>query len=216
VNLVQLNGYPRGATLWRQLEIESGFYNTDQIGAVVANLLNVLYGAPGRFTLELLTVANIDQRFVLRDTTGGGVSLTTVQQPGSRLVFDNRDFLYQLGFSNRNQDQPLNPNIVAQYLPNLLGETVVYLHSQQIAQQVKGYSGEGQPDYLICTIPIDVAYGQMQHVVYNQYHGPQTVYSSGMTPTVLDFTLKNVFGDFLDIGDNQQAYLTLKLWYSSN
>jgi hypothetical protein len=56
----------------------------------------------------------------------------------------------------------------------------------------------------------------MQHVVYNQYHGPQTVYSSGMTPTVLDFTLKNVFGDFLDIGDNQQAYLTLKLWYSSN
>jgi hypothetical protein len=216
VNLVQLNGYPRGATLWRQLDIEPGFYNTDQIGAVVANLLNVLYGAPGRFTLELLTVANIDQRFVLRDTTGGGVSLTTVQQPGSRLVFDNRDFLYQLGFSNRNQDQPLNPNIVAQYLPNLLGETVVYLHSQQIAQQVKGYSGEGQPDYLICTIPIDVAYGQMQHVVYNQYHGPQTVYSTGMTPTVLDFTLKNVFGDFLDIGDNQQAYLTLKLWYSSN
>ena len=184
--------------------------------AEVANLLNVLYGAPNRFTLELLTVANIDQRFVLRDTVGAGVSLTTVQQPGSRLVFDNRDLLYQLGFSNQNQDKPLNPNIVAQYLPNLLGETVVYLHSQQIAQQMKGYSGEGQPDYLICTIPIEVAYGQMQHVLYNQYHGPQTVYSSGMTPTVLDFTLKNVFGDFLDIGDNQQAYLTLKLWYSSN
>lgn len=216
VNLVQLNGYPRGATLWRQLEIEPGFYNTDQIGTLVANLLNTLYGAPDRFTLELLTVANIDQRFVLRDTVGAGVSLTTVQQPGSRLVFDNRDLLYQLGFSNQNQDKPLNPNIVAQYLPNLLGETVVYLHSQQIAQQMKGYSGEGQPDYLICTIPIEVAYGQMQHVLYNQYHGPQTVYSSGMTPTVLDFTLKNVFGDFLDIGDNQQAYLTLKLWYSSN
>jgi hypothetical protein len=216
VNLVQLNGYPRGATLWREVTVRPGFYDTTQIGDLIADLLNTLYQSAGRFTLELLTPANIDQRFVLIDTTGNGVSLTTIQQPGSRIVYDNRDLLYQLGFSNQNQDQSLNNRIVAQYLPNLLGETVVYLHSQQIAQQVKGYSGEGQPDYLICTIPIDVAYGQMQHVVYNQYHGPQTVYSSGMTPTVLDFTLKNVFGDFLDIGDNQQAYLTLKLWYSSN
>ena len=205
-----VHGYPQGnQSVWQRIDIPSGFYDDEQLAAALQAAINATGLAT--VTVDFLTPKYINRKF--RITSNVPISLTTILAPLDRTIYDNRDFLYHLGFSNKNQDLAPASVIVAEYLPNLSGETVVYLHSQQIAQQVKGYSGEGQPDYCICSIPINVGFGEMQHAFFNQYQGPQTVYNGDMTPTVFDITFKNVFGDFLDVGDNQQCYLTLKVWY---
>jgi len=100
--------------------------------------------------------------------------------------------------------------------PNLFGETLVYLYSQAIAQQVKAYSGQGEPDYMVATLPITVPYGGFQVWNFNQYQSPTTRYDKGWSSTIVDITLKNIYGETLDIGPNQHMYVTLKLWYGFN
>ncbi len=97
--------------------------------------------------------------------------------------------------------------------PNLTGETVVYVESAALSQQFKSFSGEGQPDYTIATCPITVGYGERQVVKFNQYQGPLTAYiDKELRVVFIDVSLKNIYNEPLDIGYNQQMFMSVKLW----
>lgn len=204
---------------WKEVRVAAGFYDADELALAVQTAGRIALNNVN-FTVTVGGAPLGEQRFIM-SLPGVGISICQVQDPTDPARFDNRTLLTTMGFGFEpsvlfgapNQNQPTAVDITAQFLPNLLGETVLFLHSQMLSQQIKSYQGEGPPDYCIASIPITVGYGESQTVFFNQHNGVQLRFLEGMLPSVVDITFKNVFGDFLDNGDNQQAFVVLRAWY---
>ena len=99
--------------------------------------------------------------------------------------------------------------------PSLQGEQAVYLHSQQLCGQLRSFSGEGAPDFFVAAIPITVPYGgtQIATQLTATPNFPMVVFPSGWTPSVVDFQLRNIYNDVLDLPDNAQFWAVVRLWY---
>jgi hypothetical protein len=216
IQKASFNGYPTRTNLFNRapftvISITPGFYSSDELAAALQTQLDRTFPP-----LTWSVFQNDDGRFSISPTAISRFSLVQPMFAGVGFNLNVRGLLHTMGFNVfQTEIMGFEPN-VASTEPNLFGETIVYLHSQAIAQQVKAYSGQGEPDYMVATLPITVPHGGFQVWNFNQYQSPITRYDKGWSGTVVDMTLKNIYGDTLDIGPNQHMYVTLRLWYGFN
>lgn len=205
--------YPLDPTNFREVFVDPGFYDNIQLGNAVAAALQASVGPVVAFSE---VSPGFDYRYQVTSTTP--IQLV-VQQLPLYLHADPRQLLQQMGFfglpnvvSDGSGIGP-NPLIVASALPQLFGETVAYLHSIFLARDCRGFDGEGKIEHHVTTLPIDVPYLGYQNVLLNQYQNPTIKYANPMTLTQVDLRLRNIYGEILDIGPNQELYAVVRLWY---
>ena len=205
-------GWPRGAGQWQEISVPVGFYSNNQLGDIVTARLTATFG--GLF--EINPVDTQDQRFRLSVVpTPPNTAAVAVASPYNQTSFrhfDYQDLLYVMGFMFEDQGFP-STVILASQNPSLAGEQVVYVASQALCNQVKGFAGEGPPDFTFTSVPVTVGYGDLQTASSSYYNAPLIVYQSPWTPVVVDISLRNLYDDQLVLPDNQQFWVTLRLWY---
>lgn len=204
-------GYPLDLTNFRVVVVADGYYDNIQLANELASLIQASVGG-------VVTIAEVVPGFDYRYEVTSTVPIQLVLRRFPTYIHsDARQLLQQMGFF----DLPTSvstgvfpdPLMVASVTPNLFGETVVYLHSTLMSRDCRGFDGEGKIEHHIMTIPIDVPYLGYQNLFANQYQNQTIKYATPMTLTQCDLRLRNVFGDILNIGENQQMYVVFRLWY---
>ena len=203
---------PQAAGQWQEISVPVGFYSNLQLGDYVTSYLTTIFG--GSFAINPVAGAQ-DQRYRLRSLTAANPPAIAIASPfnaSSFGQFDYQDLLYVMGFMFEDQGVE-SLAIQASQNPNLTGEQVVYVASQALCNQVKGFAGEGPPDFTFTSVPVTVGYGELQAASSSYYNAPLIVYQSPWTPVVVDISLRNLYNDQLVLPDNQQFWVTLRLWY---
>ena len=203
-------GWPIAPSAWQEVVVPEGFYDNIQLGNVITAQLDALFGAGWTINPTL----NFDQPYKIVAPASKVVSIVTPYTPEEEAShYDYNPLFYLMGFMD--QDQGLAPaaTLQASQNPSLQGETVAYVHSQALCQQVKSFPGEGPPDFGVFTIPIKAEYGAMVEWAPDQFQNPFLVFDHGWDVRFIDFQIRNVFNEPLYLPDNQQMWVTLKLWY---
>lgn len=198
-------GYPLDPQMFQSVVIPPGFYDNIQLAAAVSAAIQAVVGGVVAIT-EISP--GFDYRYQLTSTIP--IQLVIYRAP-FYLHQDPRQLLQQMGFF----DLPSTTGvlILANLIPQLFGESVVYLHSVFLARDNRSFDGEGQLEHHVLTVPVDVPYLGYQQLYPNQYQNPVIKYATPMSLTEADIRLRNVYGELLDIGDNQQMYVVVRLWY---
>jgi len=200
-------GYPFG-DIFYTLIIPKGFYNQNQIATMLEGQLNAVVG-DGSFVVSIVTVG-ADQLMQVTNAIHPFILSTRAPAPGKPVNY--RQLGYQLGFQNLPMGV-LSNTVTANLNPSLQGEQVVYLFSSMFSAGKKSFSGEGPQDDMIATIPIMAGYGEINEYTLNQWGPPAMAFERGVIPRVLDFSLKNQFDEYLDIGWNQTLSISFRLFF---
>jgi hypothetical protein len=205
------HGYPLSFTTFHSVLVPQAFYTQEQLGDALTKLLDDSFVRPaGTWTINPNPI-DLDQRYHLRNSAS--TFIVTRRIPPQPSHSDLRHLCHQMGFFDL--PEVFLPDLQAPYDPHLFGANAVYLFSNILASGMKAYDGEGIPQSVIATIPITVGYGFQQTQVLNQWNGPQTRYKAGISPKVIDISLRDVYGDIMFLPPNQQLIVTFKLWFEA-
>lgn len=205
----------RFATTWigypyviDSIVIPVGFYDQLQLAVVIEGLLNALPWSLGGFDVSIVPMGQ-NNFYVITNNLVNFTLIVRQALPGA--FTDYRQLLYQMGFQVF--PSSLYSTLQAILNPTLQGEQVVYLHSSAVASAKKAFSGEGLPDSLVATIPMWGGYGDVVMYSLNQWESPAITYERTVTPNEFDFSLKNIYDEFLDIGFNQNMTVTFRFFF---
>lgn len=186
------------------ITIPIGYYTATTLGTAIANAVNAFMGT-GWLTVSLSPFGY----FVF--ATLGGIAIDTVKATSPMASY--------LGFTELIFAAP---TIVATTLPNLVGMTVLYIHSSTISNNATylaasdatpGGANSGNVNdvngYL--TIPVTCAYGGQQSYDFGDSQKIVLGSPQGMPCRNLNFTLRTNGGRlYTELGAGQEFILTLK------
>ena len=101
--------------------------------------------------------------------------------------------------------------IAAPFGPNCQGDGSVFLHSSILAYGQEAIDGEGRMTGAITAIPITVQYDINQTYAPNQLERPSIIYSTRQSIRRVNFTLRDIRGNSLNIGTGE-LWVLLRLW----
>jgi len=205
---------------WVKIEVPPGFYSMVDLAAALEGLFLLRLANITPLKVDIFSRGQMQLFRIWHNAAAPAVPLSiSVASPltaEAEVAFDYRDLLYLMGYTTADQNKlGFVSGCYSSVNPSLQGEQAVYLHSQQLCGQLRSFSGEGAPDFFVAAIPITVPYGgtQIATQLTATPNFPMVVFPSGWTPSVVDFQLRNIYNDVLDLPDNAQFWAVVRLWY---
>lgn len=173
-----------------------GYYNTNQVIARLESEINLII-APSTISI---TQNPITKKLVFSVI-------------GESIQYDNTGLNFTLGIT---ENIPAVASVSAQALPNLTGNTMIYIHSRDLGQNVTYLSGNGEVNDVngAFVIPVNVPYGVHQTYEGNENLDRQVYGNAGRSIKGLQIVLRGNNGRLLtELSDNFESVITLKLLY---
>ncbi len=205
----------------------NNLYLFAQRAVPAANVLVFVTVPPGQYTVnQLMTTLQNLINPILVSTFGVGSSITFTLNPITNKIeytitnFDTIQFLnsvnvstiaYVLGFTN---DTIPAASGSLPFIPNLSGPSMVFLHSQEF-NGAGTFLSTNRPVSTFCAIPIKVAY---LDTIYYESIGSMQDYinlKTSKTISTVNIKVRGQDGSILQLGDNDELIITLKVFYET-
>lgn len=174
--------------------IGEGFWDIDQIAAAI------------EFEVDLVSPG-----FTLAVTTLGQTTYLVASDPSSLLMNDT-PLNAQLGFVYDPDLIVPVASVTAPVPPSLRGETVVFVHTGLGCAGARSLDGDGQGISQLISVAVTEPYLAYQTYTANQYESPTLTLPSPTVFDRIDIRLRDIDGQLLDIGPNQEMFIVLRLW----
>lgn len=180
------------------ITIPEGFYGSTDLSAELSSFMTFAMSAlagPPVVTVSLDSTTKKYNFSVTNDT------ITILD--GSVNAMANRLGILQ-------NDGPAT-SVDASDIPNMDGESVVFLHSRQLSQS-RALLSAGRSVSSFYEIPVKVGYAVTNHHE-NRQSNSGVSYTGTTNATSLNIKLRSADGTLLKLPDNQRVLINLKAWY---
>jgi len=178
------------------VSIPVGYYSDTELAAILSTFMtDAMINLPGPPTV---TVSVIDGKF---NFAVAGDTITILDNTVNAMAD-------KLGILS--DDGPA-ASVTASDVPNLVGESVVFLHSRQLSQS-RALLGIGRSVSSFSEIPVRTPYNSINHYENRQTNSGVS-YRGTTNGTTLNIKLRSADGTILQLPDNQRVLVNLKAWY---